>query len=87
MTLEQQKDVLDKTFRLITEFCGKPPKGSVAPWWETSEAGTNMLLDYGIEYDHSMSHHDCQAYWLRTGDSWTKIDYSKKASEWMKPLS
>lgn len=25
-------------------------------------------------------------YFLRTGDKWTKIDYSKKAEEWMKPL-
>jgi hypothetical protein len=33
-----------------------------------------------------MSHHDCQAYYLRTGDSWTNIDYTKKAEEWMKPL-
>jgi hypothetical protein len=33
-----------------------------------------------------MSHHDCQAYYLRTGDQWTKIDYKKKAEEWMKPL-
>ncbi|EMR66403.1 putative polysaccharide deacetylase family protein [Eutypa lata UCREL1] len=86
MTMEQQRDVLDKTWKLLTEFCGKPPRGSVAPWWETSEEGTELLLSYGIEYDHSMSHHDCQAYWLRTGDSWTKIDYSKKAEEWMKPL-
>ncbi|KAJ5739795.1 hypothetical protein N7533_012579 [Penicillium manginii] len=37
-------------------------------------------------YDHSMSHEDCQMYWLRTGDSWTKIDYSQKAETWMKPL-
>lgn len=36
MTLEQQKIVLDKTFRLLTEFCGKPPKGSVAPWYDTA---------------------------------------------------
>ena len=33
-----------------------------------------------------MSHHDCQAYYLRTGDSWTKIDYAQKAEHWMKPL-
>lgn len=33
-----------------------------------------------------MSHEDCQMYWLRTGDTWTKIDYTKKAEEWMKPL-
>ncbi|KAI0482028.1 family 4 carbohydrate esterase [Xylariaceae sp. FL0804] len=86
MTLEQQRDVLDKTYRMLTEFCGKPPRGSVAPWWETSKEGTELMLSYGIEYDHSMSHEDCQMYWLRTGDTWTKIDYSKKAEEWMKPL-
>lgn len=55
-------------------------------WWETSKEGAELLLSYGIEYDHSMSHEDCQMYWLRTGDSWTKIDYTKKAEEWMKPL-
>jgi hypothetical protein len=54
--------------------------------WETSREGAELLLSYGIEYDHSMSHHDCQPYYLRTGDSWTKIDYEKKAEDWMKPL-
>lgn len=86
MTLEQQKDVLDKSFKLLTDFCGKPPRGSVAPWWEVSDEGMELLLSYGIEYDHSMSHEDCQMYFLRTGDTWTKIDYSKRAVEWMKPL-
>jgi peptidoglycan/xylan/chitin deacetylase (PgdA/CDA1 family) len=46
MTLEQQRDVLDKTFRMLTDFCGKPPRGSVAPWWETSAEGMELLLDY-----------------------------------------
>ncbi|CAE7178943.1 Polysaccharide deacetylase family protein [Pyrenophora teres f. teres] len=86
MTIEQQRDVLDKTYRMLTEFAGKPPRGSVAPWWETSREGAELLLSYGIEYDHSMSHHDCQPYYLRTGDSWTKIDYKKQAKDWMKPL-
>jgi hypothetical protein len=54
--------------------------------WETSQAGLELLLSYGIEYDHSMSHEDCQAYYLRTGDTWTNIDYSQKAETWMKPL-
>jgi hypothetical protein len=44
------------------------------------------MLSYGIEYDHSMSHDDCNMYWLRTGDKWTKIDYTQKAETWMKPL-
>lgn len=88
MTFEQQKEVLDHTFKQLTEFCGKPPKGSVAPWWETSAEGTELLLDYGIEYDHSNMHHDCQMYYLRDEDKWTKIDYkAKSAGEWMKPLT
>ncbi|KAL7952527.1 carbohydrate esterase family 4 protein [Trichoderma compactum] len=86
MTLNQQRIILDKTYRQLSEFCGKWPKGSVAPWWEASAEGAQLLLDYGIQYDHSLSHHDCQAYYLRTGDSWTKIDYNKHPNEWMKPL-
>ena len=44
------------------------------------------MLKYGLEYDHSFSHHDCQAYWLRTGDKWIPIDYEKHPDHWMKPL-
>lgn len=33
MSLEQQRDVLDKTYKMLTEFTGKPPRGSVAPWY------------------------------------------------------
>ncbi|KAH6963031.1 hypothetical protein DER45DRAFT_625131 [Fusarium avenaceum] len=86
MTFEQQRDVLEKTHKMLTDFCGKPPRGSVAPWWETSKEGVDLMLSYGIEYDHSMSHDDCHMYWLRTNDSWTKIDYTQKAETWMKPL-
>jgi peptidoglycan/xylan/chitin deacetylase (PgdA/CDA1 family) len=31
-------------------------------------------------------HRDFEPYYVRVGDSWTKIDYSKNAEEWMKPL-
>jgi len=86
MTFAQQKDVLDHTFKLLTDFCGTPPKGCVAPWWETSAESTELLLVAGIEYDHSNMHHDCQAYYLRDEDHWTKIDFTKPAAEWMKPL-
>jgi peptidoglycan/xylan/chitin deacetylase (PgdA/CDA1 family) len=87
MTLQQQRDILDYTYRMLTKFNnGIPPRGSVAPWWEVSKEATELFMEYGIEYDHSMNHHDCQAYYLRTGDEWTKIDYEKEAKEWMKPL-
>lgn len=76
MTIEQQKHVLAKTHKLLTDFCGKPPRGSVAPWWETSAEGTNLLLDWGIEYDHSSQAHDSQMFYLRDEDHWTKIGKS-----------
>ncbi|KAF9812755.1 hypothetical protein IEO21_06005 [Rhodonia placenta] len=86
MSLAQQKDILDHTYKLLTDFCGGvPPKGSVAPWWETSSEGSELLLDKGIEYDHSNMAHEC-AYYLRDQDTWTKIDYSAHAHTWMKPL-
>jgi hypothetical protein len=36
--------------------------------------------------DHSNMAHDCQPYWLRDQDTWTKIDYKASAKTWMKPL-
>ncbi|KIJ58769.1 hypothetical protein HYDPIDRAFT_119236 [Hydnomerulius pinastri MD-312] len=87
MSPTQQRDVLDHTYKLLTEFNhGIPPKGIVAPWWEVSEEGTKLLLEKGIEYDHSNMSRDCQAHFLRDGDTWTKIDYNAKAEAWMKPL-
>lgn len=60
MTLEQQTAIMDKCYRLIEEFAGRPPRGMVAPWWESSKEGAMLMLRYGLEYDHSFSHHDCQ---------------------------
>ena len=39
-----------------------------------------------ISGKHSLMHHDFLPYRVRVGDSWTKIDFSKEASHWMKPL-
>lgn len=47
---------------------------------------TELLLAKGVQVDHSNMAHDCQPYYLRDQDTWTKIDYKKKAETWMKPL-
>ena len=61
MTVEQQKDILDHTYDLLTKFNnGVPPKGSVAPWWETSKEGTMLLLDKGIEYGMHLAMFLCE---------------------------
>lgn len=86
MTAKQEEDVLARSVELIKQVGGRPPRGYVAPWWEMSSSTASLLLKYGFTYDHSQSYHDFLPFYARVGDSWTKIDYSKDAAEWMKPL-
>ena len=86
MTPQHEEDVLVKNIELIKELTGKGPTGYVAPWWEFSNVTDKLLVKYGIKYDHSLMHRDFEPYYVRVGDSWTKIDYSAKAEDWMKPL-
>ncbi|WP_226571026.1 polysaccharide deacetylase family protein [Mangrovibacter yixingensis] len=86
MTPAQEEAVLDRSIELVTELAGKRPTGYVAPWWEFSNVTNELLLKKGIKYDHSLMHNDFHPYYVRVGDSWTKIDYSKHPETWMKPL-
>src|SRR5919107_254850 len=45
-----------------------------------------LLQKYGFRYDHSQGHRDFQPFYARVGETWTTIDYSKRAEHWMKPL-
>jgi len=86
MTPEQEEIVLDRCIDLITQVGGRRPTGYVAPWWEFSPVTSELLLKKGIKYDHSLMHQDFQPHYVRTGDTWTNIDYTKHPDEWMKPL-
>ena len=86
MTPAQEEAVLDRSIELVTQLAGKRPTGYVAPWWEFSNVTNELLLKKGIKYDHSLMHNDFHPYYVRVGDSWTKIDYSKHLDAWMKPL-
>lgn len=86
MSPEQEEEVLDRCIELLEGLTGERPVGYVAPWWEFSAVTAELLLARGIEYDHSLMHDDFHPYYVRTGDTWTKIDYSKPAGHWMKPL-
>ncbi|MCX2727390.1 polysaccharide deacetylase family protein [Thermomicrobium sp. 4228-Ro] len=86
MTPEQEEAVLVKTIDLVEKLSGRRPVGYVAPWWELSPNTIGLLQKYGIKYDHSRMDNDFHPFYARVGDTWTKIDYSKPAEEWMKPL-
>jgi peptidoglycan/xylan/chitin deacetylase (PgdA/CDA1 family) len=86
MTRAQESAVLDRSIELIEKVSGTRPTGYVAPWWEFSPVTNELLIERGIKYDHSLMHRDFTPYYVRVGDSWTKIDYAKNAEDWMKPL-
>jgi len=86
MNPRQEEAVLVKSKKLVEEIQGKPPTGYCAPWSELSPVTVKLLLKHGIEYDHSLMHNDFQPYYIRVGDRWNKIDFSKPAESWMKPL-
>lgn len=86
MTRSQETAILDKCIDLVGELSGRRPTGYVAPWWEFSNVTNELLLERGIKYDHSLMHNDFHPYYVRVGDSWTKIDYAKSPDTWMTPL-
>lgn len=86
MSEQQEEDVLAYSVELIEKATGKAPRGYVAPWWELSEHTPSLLKKYGFTYDHSQQLGDFVPFYARVNDSWTKIDFSKQAKEWMKPL-
>jgi peptidoglycan/xylan/chitin deacetylase (PgdA/CDA1 family) len=86
MTPVQEEAVMDKCIDLIERISGRRPTGYVAPWWEFSPFSNQLLLKKGIKYDHSLMNNDFHPFYVRVGDSWKRIDYSKNANEWMEPL-
>lgn len=86
MSRTQESDILDYCIDLISTRTGRRPTGYVAPWWEFSAVTNELLLERGIAYDHSLMHRDFEPYYVRVGDSWSKIDYDRPARDWMKPL-
>jgi peptidoglycan/xylan/chitin deacetylase (PgdA/CDA1 family) len=86
MTPTQERTVMERCVELIEKLAGRRPTGYVAPWWEFSPVTNELLLELGIKYDHSLMHDDFHPYYVRVGDTWTKIDYSINAEDWMKPL-
>ncbi len=86
LSRQQEQAVLNNCVALIEKFWGRRPVGYVAPWWEVSETSVELLLEAGIKYDNSLMHDDHTPYYVRTGDSYTKIDYTKPAETWMKPF-
>lgn len=88
MTAKQERDVLDKTIRLVEELTGKRPRGYRAPLYAIQERTVRLLQEYGFLWDSSLSHHDSLPYFLpKEIEGIEQIEFSadKEAASWMKP--
>ena len=45
---------LQRSFRVIEQFCGKPPTGSRAPYANYSPCSTDLLVQRELLYDSSL---------------------------------
>lgn len=86
LTRTQEEDILKRSVELIEKVSGKKPRGYSAPWWEPSANTFDLLLKHGFKYGHTQAYHDFLPFYARVGEAWTKVDYSKPAAEWMKPI-
>ncbi|KAL2443725.1 Peptidoglycan deacetylase-like protein FGM2 [Exophiala dermatitidis] len=89
MTVQQEKDVLEKCIELITALRGgKKPTGYRAPLYQIRETTVQLLQSHGFLYDSSMNAHDSLPYFLPNpfpGEPPHVPDYTKDASSWMIP--
>lgn len=79
--------MMAKSIEIYQKFTGKYPKGWAAPYWDVSSRSIQILEDFGIQYDHSLMHHDCLPYYASdVGDAVVNTDYSKDPDTWMVPM-
>lgn len=86
MSVQQERDVMERSVGLIQKLCGRSPRGYVTPWWEMSDQTPALLHEFGFAYDHSQNYNDFVPFYARVGDSWDRIDYAQQAHTWMRPM-
>ncbi|OKL61120.1 hypothetical protein UA08_03096 [Talaromyces atroroseus] len=87
MTLEQERDVLQKCMEVSLRLTGKKVRGYRAPMYQLRETTIGLLKEFGFLYDSSLNHHDSQPYFTPTDPPVQRIDFEKPASSWMRPTA
>lgn len=85
LSREQENRIIEKSVDLVEDLTGSPPAGHRASWWEFSENTPELVAEHGFLYDSSLMEREFEPGWIRTGDSWEKIDYDEDPDTWMEP--
>ena len=78
MTRSRSRTILDKSHRADQNLYRQRPPATSRRGGSSAPVTNELLLRSGISYDHWLKHSDFEPYYVRVGDSWTKIDYSRK---------
>jgi peptidoglycan/xylan/chitin deacetylase (PgdA/CDA1 family) len=67
---EREAEIFERGLEALDQVAGGRPVGYRAPSAEFSPNTIEILLEYGMRYDASLSASDFTPYYLRRGDSW-----------------
>jgi peptidoglycan-N-acetylglucosamine deacetylase len=67
-----ERRVLERGLEALQRVAGVKPEGYRSPAWDLSERSVDLLLEYGFLYDSSCMGDDFHAYYLRSGDRWSR---------------
>ena len=68
---EREREIFARGLEALEEAAGIRPVGYRAPSAEFSANTVDVLLEFGIQYDASLSASDFTPYYLRRGDAWS----------------
>lgn len=64
---DQERAILERGSKLITQLCGHVPRGFRSPAGSFSRATLSLLVEHGFVYDSSLLGDDFTAYYCRDG--------------------
>jgi peptidoglycan/xylan/chitin deacetylase (PgdA/CDA1 family) len=66
-----EERALGRGLAALERVAGVRPRGYRSPGWDNSPRTVDLLLAHGFEYDSSLMGSDFEAYWCRTGDTYS----------------
>jgi peptidoglycan/xylan/chitin deacetylase (PgdA/CDA1 family) len=70
----REREVFEKGLEVLDKVAGVRPKGYRSPGGDFSVATIDILLEYGITYDSTLSGSDFFPYYVRKGDDWSTTE-------------
>ena len=74
LSIDDQRDVLRRSFAAVAELTGTPPAGFRAPYWSLGVRTLELVADAGFRYDSSLMADDYRLHRVRMGDHHSTSD-------------